>query len=132
MTHTRYHDVILLLLRLTFGLSMAFAHGWPKLQKLIAGGEIRFMDFLGLGPEISLGLAVFAELFCAILLAVGLFTRLSAIPLIITMFVAVFVAHWGDPYSDMEKGLLFLVPYVCLLLAGPGWYSIDARIRKTA
>jgi len=32
----------------------------------------------------------------------------------------------------MEKGLLFLVPYICLLLAGPGWYSVDAQFRKTA
>lgn len=132
MTHTRYHDVVLLLLRLTFGLSMAYAHGWPKLQKLMAGGEVKFLDFLGLGPEVSMGLAVFAELGCALLLAVGLFTRLASIPLIITMFVAVFVAHWGDPYSDMEKGLLFLTPYLCILLAGPGWYSIDAQVRKSA
>lgn len=132
MTHTRYHDVVLLLLRLMFGLSMAYAHGWPKLQKLMAGGEIKFLDFLGLGAEISLGLAVFAELGCALLLALGLFTRLAAIPLIITMFVAVFVAHWGDPYADMEKGLMFLIPYLCILLAGPGWYSIDAQIRKSA
>ncbi|MEQ8703729.1 MAG: DoxX family protein [Phaeodactylibacter sp.] len=132
MTHTRYHDIVLLLLRLMFGLSMAYAHGWPKLQRLTGGEEVKFLDFLGLGPEISLGLAVFAELFCALLLAVGLFTRLAAIPLIITMFVAVFVAHWGDGYADMEGGLLFLVPYVCILLAGPGWYSIDAQIRKSA
>lgn len=132
MTHTRYHDVVLLLLRLMFGLSMAYAHGWPKLQKLMAGGEIKFMDFEGLGPEISLSLAVFAELVCALLLAIGLFTRLASVPLIITMGVAVFVAHWGDPYSDMERGLLFLVPYICLLLAGPGWYSVDAQFRKTA
>lgn len=132
MTHTRYHDVVLLLLRLTFGLSMLLGHGWPKLQKLLEGGEIKFLDFLGLGPEFSLALAVFAEAGCAILLAAGWFTRWAAVPLIFTMLVAIFKVHWGGPFRDYEQALLYLVPYVCVLIAGPGWYSIDAQWRKQA
>lgn len=132
MISNRRHDLVLLLLRLTFGLSMAYAHGWPKLNRLFSGEEIKFLDFMGMGPEISLGLAVFAEFACALLLAVGLFTRWAALPLIFTMLVAIFVAHWGDPFSEIETALLYLIAFVSLALAGPGWYSVDAQIRKNA
>lgn len=132
MISNRKHDIVLLLLRLAFGLSMAYAHGWPKLNRLLSGEEIKFMDFMGMGPEISLGLAVFAELACALLLAVGLFTRWAALPLIFTMLVAIFVAHSGDPFSEIETALLYLIAFVSLSLAGPGWYSVDAQIRKNA
>ncbi len=131
MIHQRYHDLVLLLLRLTFGLGMAAGHGWPKLMKLMSGGSIKFYDFAGLGPEISLGLAVFSELLCAALLVIGLYTRLAAVPLLFTMLVAILGAHWGDPFGDFEKALLYAVPYLCLMLAGPGWYSVDAQIRKS-
>ncbi|OTG94029.1 AraC family transcriptional regulator [Acinetobacter sp. ANC 4654] len=50
----------------------------------------------GLGlpfPSIMAALATSAELSGAVLLALGLFTRLISIPLIITMFVAIFTVH---------------------------------------
>jgi putative oxidoreductase len=132
MISDRYHHTILLLLRLTFGLSMIIGHGWPKLLKFFGEEPIKFYDFMGLGPEISLGLAVFAEAVCALLIAIGLFTRLATIPLIVTMLVAILGAHWGDPFGKYEKALLYLIPYICILIAGPGWYSIDAQWRQQA
>lgn len=132
MTHTRYHDIVLLLLRLTFGLSMLIGHGWPKLMKLLGGDPIQFYDFMGLGPELSFGLATFAEAGCALLLALGLFSRLASLPLIVTMLVAILGAHWGDPFGKFEKALMYLIPYLCILIAGPGWYSVDAQLRKEA
>jgi len=132
MTHNRYHDTVLLLLRLTFGLSMLFGHGLPKLIDLLGDEPVKFYDFMGIGPELSLGLAAFAEAGCALLIALGLFTRLASLPLIVTMLVAIFGAHWGDPFGKYEKALLYLIPYISLLIAGPGWYSIDAQLRKTA
>lgn len=128
--HQRSQDLVLLLLRLAFGASMIIGHGWPKFLRLTGGEEIRFMDFMGLGPEISLGLAVFAELICAALLILGLFTRLAAAPLVFTMLVAIFKAHWGDPFSDIEGALLYLVPFICLMIAGGGQYALDSRMQK--
>jgi putative oxidoreductase len=117
----------LLGLRLTAG-SFILTHGIPKLLRLFSGNEIRFMNFLGLGPTISLSLAVFAEFLCAVLLIFGLATRLAAIPLSITMFTAAFVAHGDDPFGTKEKPLLFLVIFLFLLIAGPGKYSVDRRL----
>jgi len=59
---------------------------------------------------------------------IGFITRVSLIPLIITMIVAVFVAHAGDPFSDKELGLFFLITFIVLFLTGPGKYSLDRKL----
>ena len=130
MPFNKSFDLVLLLLRLCFGGLMAINHGWSKFQKLLAGGPYEWADPLGMGPALSLGLASFAEFICAILLVLGLFTRLAALPLIVTMFVAAFIVHWSDGFKEMEHAILFLIPYVCIAIAGPGWYSFDAQFRK--
>lgn len=130
MNTQRSKDIVLLLLRLAFGGAM-MTHGWPKLMKLLNESPVEFMDFMGLGPAVSLGLVVGAELFCAGALVLGLFTRWVAIPLVFTMLVAIFKAHWGDPFGDWEMAFLYLIVYICLLIAGPGWYSLDARVQKS-
>lgn len=129
MNQTQKTDWALLLMRLVFGLSMVFGHGLRKIDRLFGSEEIKFADPFGIGPLPSLALVVFAEVVCAVLLAIGLFTRLSLIPLIITMLVAAFYAHWADPFSDKEMSILYLTAYTALLLTGPGWYSVDAQLR---
>lgn len=127
METTKRVDYALLWLRLALGVAMIYGHGWPKLMRLFSGEPIEFADPFGLGPAVSLGLATFAEFFCSILLMLGLYTRLALIPLIITMLVAILHAHAGDPFSRWEKPLLYLIAYLGLLLAGAGWFSLDAR-----
>jgi putative oxidoreductase len=127
MNQTQKTDWALLLMRLVFGLSMVFGHGLRKIDRLFGSEEIKFADPFGIGPVPSLALVVFAEVVCAVLLAIGLFTRLSLIPLIITMLVAAFYAHWADPFSDKEMSILYLTAYTALLLTGPGWFSVDAQ-----
>jgi putative oxidoreductase len=117
-------DILVLVVRITIAAFM-LTHGWPKLMKLLEGGEIQFGDPIGLGPMLSLILAVFAEFFCSILIGIGLGTRLAAIPLIITMAVAAFIAHGGDPFRQKEMALLYLLFYLVLLVTGSRKYSLD-------
>lgn len=126
MIHANRLDLSLLLLRLVFGGFMIINHGWRKLLKLFSDEPIKFADPLGVGTELSLGLAVFAEVGCAFLITIGLFHRLALIPALFTMLVAAFVIHWADPFGDKEGALLFAAGYVVLLLLGPGRYSVDA------
>lgn len=123
-------DIALLLLRIVFGALMLINHGWGKMLRLFSGEPIKFADPIGLGEPLSLGLTAFAEFLCAFLVIIGLFTRWASIPLIITMFVAVFVVHIDDPFSKMEMGLLYLSVFIILGIAGPGWYSLDAHLRN--
>jgi len=114
----------LLLLRIGIGCFM-LAHGLPKLQTLVAGGTITFPDPIGVGVIPSLILAVFAEVFCSILVILGLATRLAVIPLMTTMLVAAFIIHAQDGFQKQELPLHFALVYFFLLLAGSGKYSLD-------
>ncbi|MDZ4747231.1 MAG: DoxX family protein [Saprospiraceae bacterium] len=126
-TYGSVADAGILILRMGAGLLMA-THGWAKLQGFSEkSGD--FYNFLGLGDEISLALTVFAELFCSIFLVLGIGTRLFLIPLIIVTMVIVFVANGAETLGDKEHGILFLVPYITLMLTGPGKYSFDYLIQ---
>ncbi|MGI9542472.1 MAG: DoxX family protein [Cyclobacteriaceae bacterium] len=116
-------DWALLILRLAIGILM-ITHGWGKFSKVLAGSA-EFGDPIGLGPSTSLALAAFAEFICSILIILGLATRLVVIPPMIVMLVAFFIVHAEDPFGRKEKTLLFLFPYISLLIAGPGKFSLD-------
>ena len=85
-------NVGLLIGRVGFGLFMAFGHGLGKLQNY-STYSAKFPDPLGVGNELSMALAIFAELLCGILLAVGAFSRLALTQLIVTMTVAAFMVQ---------------------------------------
>lgn len=123
-------DLALLILRLTFGASMLFGHGLGKWSRFFGEDPIQFGDPLGLGPAVTLGLAVLSEVICSILVMLGLLTRWAVIPLLITMGVAIFMVHWSDPFGRMEKAILFFSAYLVILLMGPGRYSLDALFRS--
>lgn len=116
-------DMAILILRV-FTASFLLTHGIPKLLNVLSG-NFKFADPIGLGPELSLILSSFAEGICAILILIGLGTRLAAIPLIINMSVAAFVAHAGSPFGIRERALLYLVTFIVLLFTGAGKYSLD-------
>lgn len=122
-TTNTYASVGLLILRLFFG-GLMLTHGYPKLMKLIEG-NLQFRDPIGIGEGFSLVLTVFAEFLCSIFIILGLYTRLSAIPLIVTMLVAAFIVHGSDPIGTQEKALLYLGAYLTLFFAGAGKYSLD-------
>ncbi|ROI05966.1 MULTISPECIES: DoxX family protein [unclassified Chryseobacterium] len=122
-------DIIVFLVRVFVGFAM-LSHGFPKLQMLLAGGKIEFFDFMGLGPQISLILTVFAEFVCSILLILGLFTRVSLGFLIFTMAIAAFFVHGADPFEKREMSLIYLSVYLLLMATGPGKLSVDHMIEK--
>lgn len=130
-TSEEYLNILVLVLRLAVAAFM-ITHGWPKLGKLLAGGQIQFGDPLGLGPVLSLVLVVFAEFFCSILIGIGLGTRLAAIPLMITMLVAAFVSHGPDPFRQKEMALLYFLFYLLLLVTGSRKYSLDHLISRNS
>ena len=126
---TIWADIGLLLFRIAFGGMMLLGHGWGKLANF---GEkaVQFPSVLGLGSASTLGLAVFAEFFCALALILGLASRLALIPLIVTMAVAAFVIHGVDPFGKKELALVYLCAYIGIFFIGPGRYSLDTVIAK--
>jgi len=121
----------LFVLRVWLGLSMLVLHGWPKVQKYadMSGG---FPDPLGVGAAMSLNLAIFAEVLCALLLVFGLAARLAAITLVVTMGVAFFAVHRGalSGEGSGELAFVYLAGFVALFMAGPGRASFDHLILR--
>ncbi len=125
----RSADVALLVLRLWLGLSLLLLHGWGKLVGF-SGMASKFPDPLGVSPKISLGLAIFAEVLCSALLAIGLFSRLATAALTITMATAFFLVHKAalTGPNGGELAFVYLAGFVALLVAGPGRFSLDERL----
>jgi putative oxidoreductase len=118
--------------RLTVGL-VFFQSGWGKLHDLEK--VTSFFTELGLpAPAFQARLASTTEFVCGSLLLLGLATRFAAVPLIVTMCVAIRTALW-----DQVDGISSLVgltefAYIALLVwlatDGAGPLSLDRLIAR--
>ena len=85
-----------LIIRVCFGLMLA-THGWSKVSHFNEYAA-QFANPFGLGERTSLILTIFAEFVCAILIALGFFTRLASIPVVINFLTIFFIIHGSDPF----------------------------------
>jgi putative oxidoreductase len=107
--------------------------GWGKLHNLPQVTE----NFIGWGipfPQFFTPLTSGIEFFGGLFLLLGLFTRISAGALGITMIVAIKAAKWGD--VDSLETLLgfdefeYLALFLWLAIAGPGVVSLDHYLMR--
>jgi putative oxidoreductase len=124
------NSLALLITRIVVGVFM-LTHGIQKFHMLLAGGPIKFADPVGLGQTTTLLLVVFAELVCSALLIIGMATRFVCLPLIINMFVIVFIVNSHDGFGAQELPSLYLLIYILLLITGSGKYSVDNLISSS-
>ncbi len=116
----------LLILRVAAGVLM-MTHGWSKIQNFEGMVQSGF-DPVGLGATLSVVMLIGAEFIAALFIVLGLLTRLSAVPLIVAMSVAAFVAHASDPLQVKELSLIYLTIFATLLITGAGKYSLDSLL----
>lgn len=121
-----------LLVRLSFGYFW-LETGWAKLHNL-DGFTARFVDWGIPFPAFSAGLSAWTELLGGALLMLGLFTRLTCIPMAINMVVAIALVvikdvSGIDEFVELDEVLYTLV-FVWLMLAGPGKASVDHWIAR--
>lgn len=119
---TNYTDLALLFLRVGFG-GFMLTHGVPKMSML--ADPSTFGDPIGLGPTVSLVLALIGEVIAPILIIIGFKTKWAAIPAMITMVVAAFIVLAKDDLATKELALLFFIAFLAIFLAGAGKYSVD-------
>lgn len=107
------------------------------LQKFLFPQALGVGRFATIGipaPEVMAPFVAVCEIVCGVLVLIGLFTRLAALPLVVDMIVAIAttklpillergfwsMAHEARTDWAMLLGALFL------LLSGPGRWSVDA------
>ena len=119
------------LARLTLGLVFV-GTGWGKIHDL--DKVTSFFTDLGIpAPGLNAVVASTAELVCGALLLVGLFSRLAALPLVVTMIVAILTAkrpelHGLRDLAGFEEWT-YIVLASWIALAGPGPISLDRVLR---
>lgn len=120
----------LLIIRVVFG-GLLIVHGWGKMTNF-SGTVEHFPDPLHVTQTVSLGLTIFAEVFCSALIVLGLFTRLAAIPVAFCMAVVTYVInrHAELTAPGHEMGIMFLAFALAILFAGGGRFSVDGLIRR--
>lgn len=132
----RLQSPLLLAIRLYWGLELAL-DGWRKLHHL--DNVSQYFSTLNLPMPAQTALFVsLVELIGGITLAIGLFTRLTALVLLINMTVAFLVAEkdaffavFSDPdkfqaasaYNDWFAALL-------ILILGSGLFAVDTLLRR--
>ena len=129
-----------LLLRVTFGGLLA-GHGAQKLWGKFGGyglqGTAGFMESLGMRPGYQWAvMAGVSELFGGVLTALGMFHPVGPLMSLAPMATATMKAHAGKPIWVTSGGAELPVTNMsiagALLLAGPGWFSVDKIFRTRA
>jgi putative oxidoreductase len=122
-------NISFFLLRVILGISLCVNYGYDKLIHF-ADYKDKFVNLFGIGSTATLALVVFAEFFCSVFAAIGLFTRFTVLPVVITLGYAFFKSNNADLFGDGKIASLYLTGFIVLLLCGPGKYSVDGMIHK--
>ncbi|AXA90319.1 DoxX family protein [Massilia sp. YMA4] len=131
LSATATPDLGLLYARLTGAALLLAVHGLPKL--LHWRSELAHIDDpLGLGPGITLTCALFAEIVCPVLVAVGLCTRLASLPVLFLLAVSMVLVHPDWSLEQGQFGWLLIIVFGTIALAGPGRFSVDGWWRRRA
>ena len=128
----RLHWLACLLGRLAVGL-LFLSTGRGKVHSLPM--VTAFFEKLHIpAPGLNAVVVGYSELIGGTLLVIGLATRLAALPLIVSMVVAILTARLGDLHNVFDlvgfDEFTYLVVLVMIVLIGPGALSLDHVLLK--
>jgi putative oxidoreductase len=131
-------DELILAARLLLA-TLFLIFGWRKLRDF--SGTVSQMVQLGVPiPLLAAAVATFMELPVAVAIAVGAFTRPSALFMALYTLGTALVGHrywtvksadYVDTLDNFYKNLSITGGFVLLHVAGPGRYSVDAMFGMT-
>ena len=105
---------------------MFFQHGAQKLFGMFGGNTVEIFSLFGLAGVI--------EFFGGIFIAVGLFTRFSALISALDMVGAWFIGHIGGGWIPIvnqgELALLYFASFLIIIVYGSGKWGIDNSLFK--
>lgn len=117
------HDVALVLLRLWLGAMMLW-HGVPKFGRMESFQQ-RVAEMGFPEPAFFAWAAALSETVGGVCLILGIGVRLVVPLIVVTMAVAVFIAHAADPFARKELAATYGVMALGIWLLGAGRWSGD-------
>jgi putative oxidoreductase len=124
------------LIRIAVGGTL-LTHGANKILNVDVNKFAAGLAARGLEPSLPLAhLIFFLETGGAIMIMLGLLTRLIAPMIAIEFFIITFVAHfaagygWSNPRGGWEFPLMWGVIFLAIALRGGGPYSLDRLLRR--
>lgn len=131
-------DIGLLLLR-GAGLLLALTFGWQKLfalalsihagQPLASAGLAPLIQRIGVPlPTLAAIFVAFSESIAALFVGLGLFTRVAATCLTLSMAGALYFSL--HVVEEPLRAALYLIIFAALVVSGPGRYSIDGLMQS--
>ena len=122
----KYLSLGLFFLRALMGMGIAY-HGYDIIFGGHMSGLTQGVAKMGFPtPVFFAWAAALSEFLGGIFIAMGLYTRLAAFFVFITMSVAAFITHENDPFNVKELALAYWAVAGMFVLAGGGKFSLDA------
>lgn len=116
-------DFAVLWLRVLGSLLLIVVHGLPKL--LHFSQELQVIeDPFGIGAQLTLILAIFAEVVCPIGIIVGFLTRLATLPILFLLAVSVVYVHPEWSLWEGQFAWLLLIIFSAILVGGTGRFGV--------
>ncbi len=134
-TGNKAFNIAWALFRFYCGITIAIGAGWPKMNELSAPGwfvkQVGELGFNFPSPAFWAAAAAWGEFVGGLCIAIGFFTRFSAIQLAFQFFVVSFI--WYDnpmPMFGMYYQQLIFWGFVLIAFGGSGQYAVDRLIMK--
>lgn len=126
MNESKSQALGLLFLRVSGALFLLWVHGLPKL--LHYSEQLTLIeDPFHLGANLTLLLAIFAEVLCPLLIIAGVLVRLACLPILAVLLIAMLVVHPQWSLLEGQFGWLLLIIFTSVLIAGPGRLVLSQR-----
>lgn len=132
-TGNKVFNIAWLVFRFYIGFTISVGAGWPKMNDLSAPGwfvkQVADLGFTFPSPSFWAAAAAWGEFIGGLCIAIGFFTRFSALQLAVQFFVISFI--WYNepaPLVGMYYQQLLFWGFVLIAVSGAGRYSIDYRI----
>lgn len=116
------------------GVGMVFmSTGWGKIHSLDKVTQF-FMSLHIPAPGLNAVVVGYSELLCGAALVLGLLTRFSTVPLVVSMVVAILTAKVADLHNLFDlfgfDEFTYLVLLVMIAVLGPGPVAVDHFLEK--
>ena len=127
----KHRDYGVIFLRLLIGAFIIYGvqdnvFSYEHMEEFAAFLQQRNVPF----PLFSGFISVYTQFVCGIMILLGAWIRLAAVPFIINFIAAIIIAHLGDTFRGMFPALMMISAGFFFLFNGAGKLSVDEILER--